>query len=315
MTQDSVFHGGLIVEGADCGLLDRCSRIVAATLDDFGHPVERNSIHSDAAALITASHYAVRLALMPVPTRAAAGFARAPFQGRAASHRWRIEIGMSPADHRRNDGDISELLLVVMLFRMTNAFETEAIEWLDPLTVLTADQFAEAFAKITPGVTAHRGPLGSIDNPRFAPVEDTAQVLDLHCDAISGQAATAPGNVVAMPGSEPAEAPPAQRGSATGPAAVVSFAAHKARLLAAAAAPQPPEEDEDAPSDILRLATWGMTGMLAFLSAPVAASMAAVNLLRGEDLRLNTHVLSLTGLLFTLQSTGMLATAVNALPL
>lgn len=314
MIQDSVYHGGLIVDGAGNGLLDRCARIVAATLDDFGHPVERNSIHSDAAALITASHYAVRLTLMPVPERAAAGIARARFQGRAASHRWRVAIGMTPADPRRDDCDISELLLVVMLFRMTNAFDTEAIEWLDPLTVLTADQFAEAFAKITPGVTARRGPINSIDNPRFAPVEDTAPYLDLQCDAISGLTAVK-GNVQPLPQPEGHGPLPLTPGSATGPASVISLAAYKARALAAATAPQAADADDDAPSDVQRLAIWGMTGMMVFLSAPVAASMAAVNLIRGEDLRLNTHVLSLTGLLFTLQSTGMLATAVNALPL
>jgi hypothetical protein len=41
--------------------------------------------------------------------------------------------------------------------------------------------------------------------------------------------------------------------------------------------------------------------------------MAAVNLLKGEDFRLNTHVLSLTGLLVMLQSSGALASAVNML--
>jgi hypothetical protein len=76
-----------------------------------------------------------------------------------------------------------------------------------------------------------------------------------------------------------------------------------------------PSKSDEAASDIRRLATWGMTGMLGFLSAPVALSMVAVNLARGEDFRLNTHVLSLTGLLVMLQSTGALANAVSYLPL
>jgi len=58
-----------------------------------------------------------------------------------------------------------------------------------------------------------------------------------------------------------------------------------------------------------------MTGMMVFLSTPVAASMAAVNLIRGEDFRMNTQVLSLTGLLVSLQSSGALASAVSYIPM
>lgn len=310
MIEDAIYHGGLIVDGPDAGLMDRCARIVAATLEDFGHPVERNGIHNDAAARVVASHYAVQLSLSPLPDKTAAVFARSAIYSRVSGQRWRVEMSMVPADPARDDSDISELLLVVMLYRMTCQFETEAIEWLDPLTVLTADQFGEAFAKITPGAVRSRGGLSDIDAKKFQPVEDMALYLDLRWDAMQPPpAAEAEDNVIPLPkGSRPF----LRAGSGTGPASVISLAAAKL----ASVRPQAAEEtDEETPSDVQRLAIWGMTGMMAFLSTPVAASMAAVNLIRGEDLRLNTHVLSLTGLLFTLQSTGMLATAVNALPL
>lgn len=310
MIEDAIYHGGLIVDGPDAALIDRCARIVAATLEDFGHPVERSGIHNEAAARIVASHYAVQLSLSPLPDRAAAVFARSAIYGRVSGQRWRVELSMIPADPARDDSDISELLLVVMLYRMTCEFETEAIEWLDPLTVLTAEQFGEAFAKITPGAVRSRGGLSDFDARRFQPVEDTALYLDLRWDAMHPTPApAAEDKVIPLPaGSRPLLRP----GSGTGPASVISLAAAKLARVR----PQVSEEtDEEAPSDVQRLAIWGMTGMMAFLSAPVAASMAVVNLVRGEDLRLNTHVLSLTGLLFTLQSTGMLSTAVNALPL
>ncbi len=310
--QDAIYHGGLIIDGGDSGLMDRCARIVAATLDDFGHPVEHNSIHNAAAARIVASHYAVRLSLMPLPDRAAAVFSRSPIYSRVSGQRWRVEIGMTPADPKRDDRDIAELLLVVMLFRMTGQIDTEAIEWLDPLTVLTTDQFAEAFAKITPDAIRTRNALNDIDDVRFAPVEDTAPFLDLRWTEMQPKAANDTDKVVTLPAFPSGTSQRAFRpGSATGPAAVVSLAAAPTQAPVA----DNQDEDPDTPSDVQRLAIWGMTGMMAFLSAPVAVSMAAVNLIRGEDLRLNTNVLSLTGLLFTLQSTGMLATAVNALPL
>ena len=58
-----------------------------------------------------------------------------------------------------------------------------------------------------------------------------------------------------------------------------------------------------------------MTGMLAFLSGPVAVSMAAVNLIKGEDLRLNTHVLALTGFVSMVIGSGALEKVAHHLPL
>ncbi len=43
--------------------------------------------------------------------------------------------------------------------------------------------------------------------------------------------------------------------------------------------------------------------------------MAAINLTKGEDFRLNTHVLALTGFIVSLSSSGILASAVSALPI
>ena len=73
--------------------------------------------------------------------------------------------------------------------------------------------------------------------------------------------------------------------------------------------------DTGAESDIRRLASWGLTGVVACLSGPVGLSMAAVNLMRGEDFRLNTHVLALTGFLVVSTSNGMVAQVVSALPI
>ncbi|MEX0285810.1 MAG: hypothetical protein AB3N23_14475 [Paracoccaceae bacterium] len=70
---------------------------------------------------------------------------------------------------------------------------------------------------------------------------------------------------------------------------------------------------QDDNNDIRRLATWGMTGVVTCLSGPVGLSMAAVNLLRGEDFRLNTQVLSLTGFLCVTSSTGVMAQIVSTI--
>ncbi|TNF58872.1 MAG: hypothetical protein EP307_11545, partial [Rhodobacteraceae bacterium] len=58
-------------------------------------------------------------------------------------------------------------------------------------------------------------------------------------------------------------------------------------------------------NDLQRLTAWAMTGCIATLSLPVAASLAAVNLIRGEDFRLNTQVLSMTVLVASVPAYGL----------
>ena len=71
--------------------------------------------------------------------------------------------------------------------------------------------------------------------------------------------------------------------------------------------------DDDKPSDILRLSSWCLTGVLASISAPIAVSMAAVNLIRGEDFRLNTQVLVFTFAIVALNASNALADVAGAL--
>jgi hypothetical protein len=53
-----------------------------------------------------------------------------------------------------------------------------------------------------------------------------------------------------------------------------------------------------------RITTWIMTAMIGLFSWPVAAGMATINLLRGEDFRLSAHALALTGSFATLDQIG-----------
>jgi len=67
--------------------------------------------------------------------------------------------------------------------------------------------------------------------------------------------------------------------------------------------------------DIERLGAWVLTGGAAPLCLPVAASLSVLNLLKGEDFRLNTQMLSLSGLGFVLNSNGAFAQVLHALPI
>ena len=64
------------------------------------------------------------------------------------------------------------------------------------------------------------------------------------------------------------------------------------------------------PSNILGLTSWGMTGVVLAL---IAISMAAVNLIRGEDFRLNTQMLAFTTAIFGPSTSNAFAGVANGL--
>lgn len=289
MTNSGRYHGGLVFFGNPDQALDRFTRIVTATLEDYGHPVERQSILDRSNARVVASRYLVKLTLADAPD--------AVFDIKL-NHKslQRLEISMCPVASFEDDREISELMLVVMLYRMVDVFATRSIEWLDPATVLTLDQFLAAFTNVSPRrVSWEKEDTATEEAPFFA-VDDSEKGLAERYDTLVGQAAhNSELGLIDLSEEETL-------------ALAYRFCRHPNEIDA-------PTPEEQAQSDIRRLATWGMTGMVAFLSAPVALSLAAVNLAKGEDFRLNTNVLSLTGLLVMLQSTGALASAMSYLPL
>lgn len=293
MTQTGRYHGGLIVADHDDGMLDRIARLVASTLEDYGHPVERQSLMNTQNARICASHYLIKLSFSPLicafdrdrrSERLDAVCGINPGRQRFVRDNWRLQISMLAADPTRDDSELSEMLMAVMMYRMLDQIEVQMIEWLSPETVVSPDSFLAAFANVPPSLPQRRQELMEITDPRFEPLAPWDE-----SDSERAQIAPIRGDLT-----------PDQRLSLE---------------LRLAMTPEPEIGADTRGSDIRRLAVWGMTGMTAFLCAPVAVSMAAVNLARGEDFRLATHVLSLTGLLVMLQSSGALANAVAHLPL
>ncbi|MFK7751144.1 MAG: hypothetical protein AB8B51_01210 [Sedimentitalea sp.] len=297
MTQRGRYHGGLVTSQWDDTMLDRLARAAAATLEDYGHPVERHSVSSTQSARISASHYFIRLSLTSgkdtAPTaHDSVGPVYAKTAGALNPQQRRLQIDLHPVDPARDDEQISHMLMVIMLYRMMDLYPVEHLEWLDPKTVVSPEFFLAAFAQVPPSSLRGRQEIMDVADPRFAAKPETARPI----------------TVERIGGGRPYRD---QIG-------LIDLTDEEELALALRSDGHPQQielSETEAPSDIRRLAIWGMTGMTAFLCAPVAVSMAAVNLARGEDLRLNTHVLSLTGLLVMLQSTGALASVVSQLPL
>ena len=292
VTHSGRYHGGLGFLGKpDCGL-DRFSRIAAATLEAYGHRVERQSAQGPLDARITSSRFVVALHLDGAGPAPADRDRRRPEREDELIQR-RLTISLCPAEDGPGMDAQAQLMLVVMLYRMVEAYGALSIEWLDPDTVLSVEQFLSAFAEVSPRRVRGRQEILDERRARFAPVDETARTLNHQCDAICGQ-------------------------SPTGPEGPVDLTEEEALALAFRDGPRPDEitdPGEESMSDIRRLATWGMTGTVAFISAPVAISLAAVNLARGEDFRLNTQVLAFAGLIAMLYNSGALTHAATVLPI
>lgn len=292
MKQTGRYHGGLVFFGAKDNALDQFSRIVTATLEDYGHPVERQSILNPQQSRIVSSHYLAKLTLSPAPKQ----LDEVDTPGKSLQ---RLEIALYPVASGTADRDISELMLVVMLYRMVDIFATRQIEWLDPDVMLSVDQFLGAFTNVSPRRVRGREEILAAGNTPFAPfasVDETEQGLSMQFDNICGQVPhDGESGLIDISEEE-----------------TLAFAYRRSARQGIIDTPTP---EETAENDIRRLAAWGMTGVVGFLCTPVALSMAAVNLIKGEDFRLNTNVLSLTGLLVMLQSSGAMASAMSYLPI
>lgn len=304
MTHAQRIHGGLVFFDNRGHGLDGYCRIVASTLEDYGHMVERQSILSNNEARIATSAYAIRLTMV-----AASGQNRVPALpdgtalrladlrgGRNASSS-RLELTLVPANPAATDTRHSQLVLLVMLYRMIEAYGARWVEWLDSNTVLPAARFMSAFATVSPRRVRGRQEVLDADDPRFAPLKETPETYEARHDIMS-----------ATPPMIASDASPVTEDQALA-------IALRSETRDSTKHDPAPDVEEDAENDIRRLAAWGMTGVVACISGPVGLSMAAVNLARGEDFRLNTHVLSLTGLIGVLTSGTAMADVLSMLPI
>ncbi|CUJ89373.1 hypothetical protein RUE5091_00862 [Ruegeria denitrificans] len=302
MTPKHSYHGGLQFDGETDGAIERFGTIVATTLEDYGHLIERKNMISDTEASVVSSQYLVRLTLDTHVIGTEDRFERLDrAAGLKTAHRPivtlpknRLTITISPVSALLDDSEISELMLVVILYRMVDICSTQRVEWLSPNTVLTIEQFMSAFDTLTPSKSRNR-----------------KQIFE---------AVTGPFAGLAIPEAEDLDEPQKQ---ALKPAArPIQLSDEQLLSIAFRTEPieQPMDRDDDTPplvhdkpSDILRLSSWGLTGAVASVSVPIAVSLAAVNLIRGEDFRLNTQVLAYSVAISALSTSGAIAGVANAI--
>jgi len=295
------YHGGLQFDGDTEGAIERFGTIVAATLQDYGHLVERKALLSQSEASIVSSHYLVRLTLETDPEATenrydrmdrAAGLKTA-IRPPVTKPRNRLSISVTPASPLLDDSEISELMLVVILYRMVDICSTQRVEWLSPHTVLTIEQFLSAFDTLAPGKQRDRKQIFQAVTGPFAGknIPETEDTVSADAD-------------VTQPTARPIQLTDEQLLS-------IAFRSEPSDDATQNTTDAPSEDER--PSDALRLSCWCLTGVVASLSAPIAVSLTAVNLIRGEDFRLNTQVMVFTFGLVALNASNAFADIAQAI--
>nr|WP_171210741.1 hypothetical protein [Ruegeria sp. HKCCA5426] len=302
VTPKHSYHGGLQFNGNTDGAIERFAAIVAATLEDYGHLVERKTVRDTTEASIVSSQYLVRMTLDTQVVQTEDRFER---MDRAAGLKTierpavtlpenRLTITISPVSALLDDSEISELMLVVILYRMVDICATQRVEWLTPNTVLTIEQFLSAFDTLPPAKKRNRKQIFEAVSGPFAGQKINEEVLD------------EPQKTALKPAARPIQLSDEQLLS-------IAFRTETETTEQSSDRDDTPPLDHDQPSDILRLTSWGLTGAVASVSVPIAASMTAVNLIRGEDFRLNTQVLAYTVAISALSTSGAFAGVASAL--
>ncbi|NVK15978.1 MAG: hypothetical protein HWE35_17545 [Rhodobacteraceae bacterium] len=184
------YTGRLGLECRDGNTLSAAVTAVVDTLDDFGHPAEMITARAENTAQLQCDHYLVYVRLRRVPLRRASKLPGSVMQPSAL-----LELSLAPAFPGYCDQEVSELLLAEVLRRLLDTVEATFVEWLDTGIALTCEQFLSAFesgagTSSQPVAAAAARPPEAVGKVRprprgkecFTPVDQTAQVLDAHCD-------------------------------------------------------------------------------------------------------------------------------------
>jgi len=253
---------------------------VADALDRLGEKVEERRCESDAQATIRTRRLVCRVRISEGRPLARVETTPAHILDLGIERRSGDEAGAQTS---------SETLIAHLLAGLQAVLVPDYVQWTDPRAVLTRAEFRAAVANTA-----------AMPKPaRPAPVSPARRRKRL----------------------PDVEAAYAQlRGHLPG---LARNRTEEERLDALRAAFRDPDPSEaaamSAPDDIreptapLRLSVWMMTFTIGLFALPVAAALAVINLLRGENMRLTSQTAALTGMFMVLTTHGQVAQAAQFL--
>ncbi|KUP91754.1 hypothetical protein TRIHO_34160 [Tritonibacter horizontis] len=322
MTQNvsaTTFRGRLGFATRDETALATASTSVVGTLEDYGHEVDQFQARRAHRILLECDHYMIELRhrRSPSPMR----------QLNGTACRSELDVIFKPRFPEKTDEELTELLLARVLHRLLTQLDATTVEWLDTAVVLDRAAFLAVFAPEADDIAADiqipvdrdgARPVGRRDPRRarpvlafdsyaarmeipllqgeildgddaphqraeqnrapvspFAPVEETLGAITIECDRIIERRKTA------TPG---------------------QFSGAYQKMSGLIARPNWTANVVSA---------WALTAILAIFALPLGVTAAAVNLVRGGDIRFSVQMMGVLTLLMFLQSSELVHAALR----
>ncbi|MDF9302530.1 hypothetical protein P5P81_08365 [Tritonibacter mobilis] len=320
--QTSAYRGKLGFGERDEAALSKASVLVVQTLEEFGHEVDQFHTKRAHRIRLECDHYIVdiRHRRSPHPMRQSDG-------NPCRSH---LDLILTPRFPDHVDAELTEMILARTLQSLLAELDATTVEWLETGIMLDRDAFLAAFA------------------PETQSEEQTAPLdgVDLACDIqlpIDDQSATPIGD--ARPAATPVmapvmafdsyaarnadaeqdarEAPQCPKGAARFAPVDETFGSLSLACDRVIERRAPAQKDLSATykkvSGALSLenctpnkaSAWVLTAIMALFSLPLGITAAAVNFIRGGDMRFSVQMMALLAVLVFLESTVLLNAAVN----
>jgi hypothetical protein len=278
------YHGGLGLTSNSGVRLQKVARTVRFSLEKQGFSVDVSADLTAQNVVLVSNACTVKVVAVPGPFLQDENDTYASLDAEddnavqaAIEIDCRIEIKLT--DCVRGD---AESLLAFLMIDLVRAHAPKCVEWLEPGAQLPAEEFLSFF---------EMQPSADVVQPRRAiRTKPARRFASLRAAAKAGRSAFGELGCQFVPHTNGLDWPDAQ-----------------VALAQAYRIPLPTDilfNEDCSPSDVLRLATWAIAGTIALIALPVAITMMIINLLRGEDFRLNTQALALSGLMVVLHTNG-----------
>lgn len=273
---------GLVFLGTRNFDIVRIGNRISIVLDWLGEQTTGLRILSDNAALLQSDHFVLRIEIHQDYRLAALD--------QPAEHF--LALSLSPTDPEAPpQTQLALSILAHVLRALHSTLAPDYVQWIHPLALLSHAEFLEAITfQEEPEVPAPQAeimshPAATPARGRLPDIDATHQALHARfvseSDAMPEDRMTGALRAVFRDSLEPADA-----------------AASQSDDIRESTAP-------------LRLSVWLMTITLGLFALPVAAALAVINLMRGENLRLASQTAAMTGFFLTLQVNGATAQALQ----
>ncbi len=273
---------GLVFLGTRSFDIVRIGNRISMVLDWLGEQTTGLRVLSDCAAHLHSDHFVLRIEIHQEYKLTALDQPAEHFLALSLSH---TDPEASPQTQ------LALSILAHVLRALHSTLAPDYVQWIHPLALLSHAEFLEAITfqdeHEAPAPQAEIVPLPTATTARcrLPDIDTTHQALHARfvseSDAMPGDRMTGALRAVFRDNLEPADA-----------------AAFQSDNIRESTAP-------------LRLSVWIVTITLGLFALPVAAALAIINLMRGENLRLASQTAAMTGLFLTLQVHGATAQALQ----